>query len=147
MRCICSRWMRPAGRVLAIVAAASGFATSLAAAENPGTRKPGSDDRAVAGRSDKPADIANPIVQLVRDPAVQKELGLAELQTAAVSGAYAKIRPRLWLLRDVSAGPGAVEKAELLATMERDHSSTACNSWWHGHAAGRASPPSRPPPG
>lgn len=87
------------------------------AAENPGKRPDGASDAASAGPA---ADVANPIVQLVLDPLVQQELQLKELQTAALMAVYRKVEPRLWLLRDVSQGPHAEEKAKLLSAMESD---------------------------
>jgi thiol-disulfide isomerase/thioredoxin len=95
------------------------FATAIVAqaAENPGKRPAGAPDSAAAAAT---ADVANPIVQLSLDPFVQKELQLSELQTAALAAIYRKVEPRLWLLRDVSQGPHAEEKAKLLNAMESD---------------------------
>jgi thiol-disulfide isomerase/thioredoxin len=90
----------------------------MQAAENPGKRPGGAPG--AAATTGPAADVGNPIVQLVLDPLVQQELQLKELQTAALSAIYRKVEPRLWLLRDVSQGPHAEEKAKLLAAMESD---------------------------
>jgi thiol-disulfide isomerase/thioredoxin len=67
-----------------------------------------------------PADVTNPIVQLVCAPAVQQELKCNRQQSAAIRAAYGKIEPRLWLLRDAGAGAAASQKAALLAAMEAE---------------------------
>jgi thiol-disulfide isomerase/thioredoxin len=95
-------------------------AGNAAVGENPGKRKPaGAGDAPATAKS---ADLNNPFVQLIRDPQVQKELSLSAAQVNALDGAYAKVEPRLWLLRDAGAGSGAGEKAGLLAAIEADSS-------------------------
>ena len=112
--------MRRTLNLLATAAVATALAASQAAAENPGRRKPAGDSAQTPSKADERADVNNPIVQLALDPAVHEELGLSELQLAALGAAYRKIEPALWRLRDVSAGQHAAEKASLLASMERE---------------------------
>ncbi len=104
--------------LLACAIAAIVLTPSSAAAQDAGKRGDGSKSGASVGGSDNAADATNPIVQLVNDPGVQKELGLSTAQTAKINDAYAKVRTRLWLLRDVGTGPAAAEKGELLASFE-----------------------------
>jgi thiol-disulfide isomerase/thioredoxin len=92
-------------------------AITAVSAENPGKSPAGAP---AAPASATPADVANPIVQLALDPAVQDEIQLSELQSTALKAIYRKVEPRLWLLRDLSQGPQAEEKAKLLASLERD---------------------------
>ncbi|MGD9720968.1 MAG: redoxin domain-containing protein [Pirellulales bacterium] len=55
-------------------------------------------------------------MQLALDPAAQKEMRLSAAESRRVDEAFGKIAPRVWLLRDVSQGAGAAEKAKLLAS-------------------------------
>jgi len=88
---------------------------AIASADSPGRRPP--QPLPPAGDADTRADIENPFVQLVCDPLVQRELALDASQLEAVARAYAKVDSRLWLLRDVTTGPGATERAKLLAAV------------------------------
>ena len=112
------------GFAVALFAVATAIRPAVALAENPGKRKPpspgadavppGTADAATATHS----DTDNPIVQLIRDPRLQRELNLTPAQMKAVDEAYARIETRLFLVRDVAVGPGADEKAKLLSLIE-----------------------------
>jgi thiol-disulfide isomerase/thioredoxin len=112
--------------MLAVAAVIVASALPPAGAQNPGRRAANSDTASPADTANpaadesEPADVGNPVVQLVRDPGVQKELALSNTQSAALNAVYRKIEPRLWQLRDAAAGPGAMEKARLLASMENE---------------------------
>ncbi len=97
---------------LIVLTAIAGFS-----AENPGKRRAGAPAAPVSAAQ---LDVANPIVQLALDPAVQSEIHLSELQSTALKAIYRKVEPRLWLLRDVNQGPHAKEKSKLLASLETD---------------------------
>ncbi len=111
-------------RLLASIAIATLAAIPATGGENPGKRKASAATASVEEESGgKPAaarDVGNPVVQLICDPQVQAELSLSPRQLDAVQRAYAKIEPRLWLLRDVGSGPGADEKAKLSASLEAE---------------------------
>jgi thiol-disulfide isomerase/thioredoxin len=98
------------------------FTLSLcgALAQNPGKQKRPATQAPGAPGIARRIDSDNPIVQLARDPAVQKELGISRAQIVALDSAYAKVEPRLFLLRDAGAATGAQEKAQLLASMETE---------------------------
>lgn len=88
---------------------------AAARADSPGRRPP--QPLPPAGDAAPRADVENPFVQLVCDPLVQRELALNPGQLEAVGRAYAKVDSRLWLLRDVTTGPGATERVKLLAAV------------------------------
>jgi hypothetical protein len=78
--------------------------------------EPQSDPQAASA---KPAPT-NPVVQLIRDPAVQEELKLAAGQVAQIDAGYAKIERALWSLRDASSGPLAEKRAKLVDAFEAE---------------------------
>jgi thiol-disulfide isomerase/thioredoxin len=58
------------------------------------------------------------VVQLVRDPAVQRELDLAETEAEAVDALVADIEYKLFLLRDVPATEKTAERSALTERVE-----------------------------
>lgn len=108
-----------------LVAAWLGIDASLAvptsAAETRGAKTTASAESAASDAAPKSASrLANPVVQLARDPRVQAELKLNANQVDQLNDRYAKIERELWPLRDAQAGPGAEKLGKLADQFEQD---------------------------
>ncbi len=59
-----------------------------------------------------PVDADNPIVQLRSAPVVQKEIGASDRHVQLIDAAYAKVEPRLFLLRRRGYRAGGGRKSQ-----------------------------------